>query len=422
MDKICQRLRSLGAATVRYVAWREAPISGDAADYVQNHTRRELVKLLDGATSNPPEIISAAELMKMTLPEPRWAVKGILPEGLAMLGAKSKLGKSCFGLGLGIAVAEGGKALGKISVEAGDVLYLALEDTPGRLQDRLSRVLGDKPSPSRLYVATEWPKLDDGGLDKLESWLQGHPEARLVVIDVWKRVRQTQKQGANAYGEDYEHLIDLKKLADRYRVTVLVLHHTRKAAADDVFDEISGTQGVAGALDTILVLHRARTEADAELWITGRVVEESHKALRFDAEVWTLIGDAEEVAKSNQRRQMLDAVTSMTKTGEGVRPAEVALTLEWPANRVRGLMFRMVAAGELRRLSNGAYVPANTKPPSPLMPNTRNRGNGINGSNGSNGSNGTRKPLGALGIRAPRQRAGSTRTVPVKFPKRSRDR
>ncbi|MBK8459471.1 MAG: AAA family ATPase [Micropruina sp.] len=40
-----------------------------------------------------------------------------------------KVGKSWFSLGVGIEVASGGRALGSIPVDAGDVLYLALEDT-----------------------------------------------------------------------------------------------------------------------------------------------------------------------------------------------------------------------------------------------------------------------------------------------------
>jgi RecA-family ATPase len=45
-----------------------------------------------------------------------------------------KLGKSWLGLGLRIAVAGGGHALGKIAVTQGDVLYLALEDNARRLR------------------------------------------------------------------------------------------------------------------------------------------------------------------------------------------------------------------------------------------------------------------------------------------------
>ena len=68
---------------------------------------------------------TAADLMKEDLPPVRWAVPGILPEGLSLLAGKPKLGKSWLALGLAVAKASGGVALGKIPVEQGEVLYLA---------------------------------------------------------------------------------------------------------------------------------------------------------------------------------------------------------------------------------------------------------------------------------------------------------
>jgi len=86
-----------------------------------------------------PTTFTATELLDMELPEPKFAVPGILAQGLGILGGKPKTGKSWKVLDLGLAVAYGGRALGSIKVEQGDVLYLALEDTARRLQDRPSR-------------------------------------------------------------------------------------------------------------------------------------------------------------------------------------------------------------------------------------------------------------------------------------------
>src|SRR5262249_58141949 len=80
------------------------------------------------------ETFTAAELVAMELPEPRWAVEGILPEGVTVLAGKPKLGKSWLALNVALAVAGGGVALGAVRVEGGLVLYLALEDTRRRLQ------------------------------------------------------------------------------------------------------------------------------------------------------------------------------------------------------------------------------------------------------------------------------------------------
>src|SRR5215212_685192 len=87
----------------------------------------------------PPTTMSATELMRLELPPVKWAVPGVLPEGVAILAGKPKMGKSWLALGLCVAVAAGGRALGKIPVEQGAALYLGLEDQKRRLQRRLKK-------------------------------------------------------------------------------------------------------------------------------------------------------------------------------------------------------------------------------------------------------------------------------------------
>src|SRR6266851_2479123 len=105
-----------------------------------------------------PRILNAVDLMALELPEPRWAVTGLIPEGLNIFAGRPKTGKSWLMLGTAIAVASGGRALGQVKVAQGDVLYLALEDSPRRLQERIGVLLGDSPPPARLDLAREWSR------------------------------------------------------------------------------------------------------------------------------------------------------------------------------------------------------------------------------------------------------------------------
>jgi RecA-family ATPase len=80
------------------------------------------------------------------------------------------MGKSWMMLGIAVAVGTGGMALGIIPVEQGEVLYLALEDkSPRRIQNRLNKLLAGRPAPASLHIATEWPRLDEGGADLLSE-------------------------------------------------------------------------------------------------------------------------------------------------------------------------------------------------------------------------------------------------------------
>ncbi|MFI6603243.1 AAA family ATPase [Nonomuraea sp. NPDC050536] len=176
---------------------------------------------------------TADELMAMTFPETRWAVPGVIAEGLNLLAGPPKVGKSWLSLGTAIAVAGGGKALEAIDVEPGPVLYLALEDTPRRLQSRMSKILGEQAAPRDLTLATSCPTLPQGGDDAIARWLERNPGARMVVIDVFAKVRGTTPPGLCAYDADYTAMSRAKRLADTYGVAVVLVHHVRKMRSDD---------------------------------------------------------------------------------------------------------------------------------------------------------------------------------------------
>ena len=217
--------------------------------------------------------------MRADFPEPRWAVPGLVAEGFNLLVGSPKLGKSWLCLGLAVAVASGGRALGRIPVDQGPVLYAALEDNARRLQNRLLKVLGDDPVPDDLHITTSLPRLPDLSAH-LDGWLDAHPDARLVIVDVLRKVRPLGDGRGNAYNEDYDSVGHLKALADRYGVAVIAVHHSRKMADDsDVFNEVSGSTGLTGAADAVLFAKRSRNTAEAVLHVTGRDINEQEHAL-----------------------------------------------------------------------------------------------------------------------------------------------
>lgn len=320
--------------------------------------------------------ISAADLYAQELPDPKMTIPGLLPEGLTILGGKPKMGKSWLCYAIGIAVASGGKALGTRDVIAGDVLYLSLEDNQRRLQQRLRKLLAGSPPPQRLDLATEWPRLDDGGIERLEEWFHQHPDARLVIVDTLARVRPQRRRGGNAYDEDYGALNDLKALADRHAVSVVVVTHLRKAQADDPLESITGTLGLTGGADGVLVLRRDRGNQDASLFVTGRDVEEQDLGLRLDASMqWSIIGDAADLRLSPERQAIKNFLVTCDRP---VGPKEVATSLgEDHDGNIRALMTKMAAAGEITRVSTGLYT-SNTH-------HTDNSGNTDNTSNTPSG-------------------------------------
>jgi DNA-binding Lrp family transcriptional regulator len=301
-----------------------------------------------------PETFTAADLMALELPPVKWVVPDLLPEGVTLLAGKPKLGKSWLALGTTVAVASGGVVLGTKRVEQGEVLYLALEDNQRRLQKRVRKLLGAGHAPEGLHISTAWPRVDEGGEEELEEWIEDRSGARLVVVDVLKRIRPRTTRYQSVYDADYESLEALHAFADRHGVAVLCIHHLRKAAADDPMDEISGSTGLSAAADGVLLLRRARGRGDAYLHVDGRDIEEpAELALTWNQNTacWTLAGDAEQYRLSQTRAEVIRV---LEEDGEPMTPTEVADALGKSYNTVKQRLWQMSREGQVLA-SDGRY-------------------------------------------------------------------
>ena len=298
---------------------------------------------------------TAAELMAEELPPVREVVPGLVPEGVTLFVGKPKMRKTLTALGLCVAISTGGVAFGKIPVERGEALYLALEDNKRRIQKRLRAMLPSGADLSGFHLSLDSPRLDEGGVEALAERLVAHPDLRLVVIDTLAKVRP-RTLGRNVYLEDYAALEGLLPLAAKHRVAIVVIHHLRKMAAADPLDEISGSTGLSGGVDGVMLLKRDRGRADAFLYVDGRDIEEPRElALRWDAELasWSLAGDAEEYRVSQERQ---DIIRVLEEAGEPMTPKEVAELLDKAPNAVKYLMWRMSKDGQLEAVGKGRYA------------------------------------------------------------------
>jgi AAA domain len=237
-------------------------------------------------------------------PPLRYTVPGLMPAGLGIIAAPPKAGKSLLILDWLLAVASGGYALGALRTgHARDVLYLALEDGDRRLQARCRHLLAEgEEIPERFRYILAVPP--GQVLAVLADALDRHPETALIVIDTLGRIMPLPQVGETTYQRDYRVAVALKRIADdRPALTIIVIHHTRKAVSDDFIDTISGTHGLAGAADTIITLTRGRGKSDGILRVTGRDVIEASYAVTFHTGVWALDGDSLAEARSNVARR-----------------------------------------------------------------------------------------------------------------------
>jgi hypothetical protein len=211
-----------------------------------------------------------------------------------MLASPPKYGKSWMVLDLALCVASAQPFLGR-STFGGRVLYLALEDSKRRLRGRTNRLLSSETAPANLDLQTEARTLDNGLLEQMHQYMLDHPDTSLIIIDTFGRVRG-KSTSEYSYSNDYHVMGRLKSFADHHHVALLLVHHLRKMRDEgDPFNQISGTNGIFGALDTAMVLTRDKRDDDVSvLNVTGRDVEGFEELLHFDKVSchWENRGDA----------------------------------------------------------------------------------------------------------------------------------
>lgn len=317
-----------------------------------------------------PQVGNAATLLGREFRPVQWALQGMIPEGITILSGDPKIGKSWLLYQACVAIATGRPLWpGRAEETQGETLMLALEDNDRRLQRRLQKLLpyfatpdGTRfiqPDVARLHYATEWPRAD-AGVAHLAQWLREHPGCRLVVIDTISAFRDPDPGKMSAYAHDYAVGEMLKPLAKEFSCAIVLVMHNRKQQSADALQMVSGTQGITGGVDNVLVLRRTRGQLDAGLYVDGRDIEEQLElALRFDDGFWSSDGrSVDEAQMSKERRAVLDAIEQL---GGSARVRQIAdLLLPQKYGAVRKLVTAMVASGQLKN-EDGTYFPTHSR-------------------------------------------------------------
>lgn len=301
------------------------------------------------------DLRTLGSLLRKDYPEPNWIIPGVMSEGLNILAGAPKMGKSILALNIALTVAAGGKALGNIQVDPADVLYLSLEDKQRRLKTRALKMIrrlapGAVPvdPAEHLTIATEWPRQDEGGLNLIEVWRKAARRPGLIIIDVWNRFgpRHEGRKSNSAYSQDADDMAVLKTYADQHGMAALAIHHTRKpgihAEDHDHLLEVSGTLGLTGTADGIMVLLRARQKEQAQFHIIGRDVSDAELILEFDPETltWKSMGTAADHLKGEVQQSIIKFLR--TRGDIGASAPEIAEGVKQKQDSVRRALNRML--------------------------------------------------------------------------------
>lgn len=232
--------------------------------------------------------IDGKQLLNLEFEPIRFIVNGLIPQGFHILAGAPKTGKSWLLLLLCLKVSNG-EPLWSFTTEKGTVLYLCLEDSTNRIQDRLSELTEE--APDNLHFATSVHCLTEDLSNQIELFIKEHPDTNLIVIDTLQMVRQP-VANVNSYAADYKDIGLLKNISDKYGITIIAVQHLRKKFDSDPHQMISGSSGLIGAADGSYVLQKEKVGDDtAKLYIRGRDIEEQVLTIKFNLETmqWEFI-------------------------------------------------------------------------------------------------------------------------------------
>ena len=232
------------------------------------------------------------------------------------------------------------------------MLYLSLEDTQRRIKDRLYNLTDS--APDNLYFAVTSGLIGGGLEEQITDFLTEHPATKLVIIDTLQKVRDSKGSAGKAgmYGNDYDDISSIKRIADGFNIAILLVHHLRKLQdSDDPFNDVSGSTGIIGAADTNFILRRKRSGNAATLLVSGRDVEYQELTLQFNDLVWELVErkNSEDIHKAELPKFLFRVVDFMECRTEWVGTATELLTEMRGSRRSRPIWSQSISASSPMR-------------------------------------------------------------------------
>ena len=127
--------------------------------------------------------VDGETLMSQPLRPPDFVVDSLLSQGLHILAGSPKVGKSWLALWLAVTVAKG-EPVWDMAARQGATLYLCLEDSVLRIQNRLFEITED--APDSVHFCTECRPIGQGLEEQIESLVLDGEEQALSGTDIGK--------------------------------------------------------------------------------------------------------------------------------------------------------------------------------------------------------------------------------------------
>lgn len=211
----------------------------------------------------PLRVLPVAHIPPEALDRPQWLIEPLwVHEAVGIIGGAPKCCKTFLALEMALAVASGKPCLSRFSVpQPGPVLLFAAEDSPLQLRARLvglARARGaDFQTLPLFLILAQQLRLDlDLDRQRLAQAIDKY-QPRLLVLDPFVRLHRLDENSAM---EVSALLADLRALQRRFRLAVLLVHHTRKANGEASGQTLRGSSDLHAWGDSNLYLRRSQDQ------------------------------------------------------------------------------------------------------------------------------------------------------------------
>lgn len=303
------------------------------------------------------KLINASDLENKQIPPTNWAIENFLPEGLTILAGAPKSGKSLLALNLALALSANAEIIGKKSKTTKTVLYMPYEDSEKRLQERIKKIKTglsiNNISKTFFLEGCNPPKLDENVLKNIGEVINENKIDMIIIDTLGSAIKNNRKKGLSSYMDEYELLNMFQRFALDYKICTLLLHHTRKMKAENIFDEISGTRGISGAADANFVLQR--NKYTGKLFVQGRDLEDANYDLELDKEnlTWRFQGISSSIKLTPEQETILNVYNKDFE--KELKPSEIAKILEKEDTNIRPTIGKLLTMGLLKQNAYGKY-------------------------------------------------------------------
>jgi biotin operon repressor len=310
-----------------------------------------------------PEIISARSLIHSGYEKPKMRIENLLPEaGLIMLVGDPKIGKSKFMRSIIIDLSLARNPYGFSVSEATGAAYFAYEEGKSSIKDQLIKMLENrKLSPdTHPQIDFIWNvhnlKIGEGLEDFILDYLDKNWETKVVVLDpIAGCVPQSLSRNYN-YFKDYSIVGSLQNLALEQKISIVFIHHSRKAESEKFLDIVSGTRGMVGPCSVNWFLFRSQFTNKGKLIVMGREMVLKTYELEFNEQLieWDFLGETFNLGISQTEIDFVEAIYENQE--DGIRNSDLAIKLDTTKSNVSHYIHKLREKGIVSKYQNKFYL------------------------------------------------------------------